>query len=158
MGPWYQRKGATTRNTLVKYESSITSHSKVMANVKVFGRQTDRLTDGIRTICLGSVSMQGIKMPKHPVQMGVEDTWKIQNIKWLTDHYVRGNFIKSHQIIIQPQLHQAQNPGLPRAPLPLMYSMILQSQASLWLWKERKRNLKNLVFLIASSCFFKHNI
>ena len=31
---WYQKKGLVIRNTHVKYESPITCHSKVMANVK----------------------------------------------------------------------------------------------------------------------------
>ena len=32
----YQRKGLTTRNTHVKYESSVTYHLKIMTNVKDF--------------------------------------------------------------------------------------------------------------------------
>jgi hypothetical protein len=40
---WYQKKGLAIRNTHMKYESSITCHSKDMANVVVFA---DRQTDG----------------------------------------------------------------------------------------------------------------
>ena len=32
----FQRKGLSARNTHVKYESFITNHSKVMANVKLY--------------------------------------------------------------------------------------------------------------------------
>ena len=39
------KKGFTPRNTYVKYERSITYHSKAMANVKVFCRQTNGQTD-----------------------------------------------------------------------------------------------------------------
>ena len=40
--PWYQRKGHITMNTSVKFETwFIIYHSKVMANVKAFSRQTD---------------------------------------------------------------------------------------------------------------------
>ena len=38
--------GHTTRNTHVKYERYITHHSKVMANVKEFCRQTNKQTNG----------------------------------------------------------------------------------------------------------------
>ena len=37
---WYSKKGLITRNTRVKYESSISSQSKVMTKVKLF--VTDR--------------------------------------------------------------------------------------------------------------------
>ena len=33
---WHQRKGLTSRNTYMKYESSNTCHSNVMANFKGF--------------------------------------------------------------------------------------------------------------------------
>ena len=37
------RKGLTTKNTHVKYESSVTYHSNVMANVKDFcNKQTEQ--------------------------------------------------------------------------------------------------------------------
>ena len=39
------QKNLTTRNTHVKYESSMTNHSKVMANVKGFCGKTDRQMD-----------------------------------------------------------------------------------------------------------------
>ena len=41
---FYQRKHLATRNTYVKYESFITYPSKVIANVKVFCRQTEKQT------------------------------------------------------------------------------------------------------------------
>jgi hypothetical protein len=44
---WYQQKGLVIRNTHMKYESPITYHSKDMANVESFCRQTDRP----KTIC-----------------------------------------------------------------------------------------------------------
>ena len=40
-----QQKGLTTRNTHVTYEIFITSHSKVMANVKFSWGQTERQKD-----------------------------------------------------------------------------------------------------------------
>ena len=44
--PWCQRKSLTTRNTHVKYESSITCHSKFMANVYFFvDKETDKQTE-----------------------------------------------------------------------------------------------------------------
>ena len=53
----YQRKGLITWNTHAKYESFITCHSKVMANVQVFffGRQTDKQ----QKIYAPNPSMQG---------------------------------------------------------------------------------------------------
>ena len=63
----------TTWNADVKYESSVTHHSNVMANVKVFGdkqmdrqsvkmtnRNTDRQKDRAKTIC-PDLLMRGIK-------------------------------------------------------------------------------------------------
>ena len=44
----------------MKYKSSITNHSKVMANVKDFWRQTDKQTDG-KNICPQSIDMGGIQ-------------------------------------------------------------------------------------------------
>ena len=41
-------KGLTTRNAHVKYESSITSDSKIMANVKVFD---EKRTHGTKILC-----------------------------------------------------------------------------------------------------------
>ena len=43
------KKGFYPRNIYVKYESSITYHSKAMANVKVF---VDRQTDRPKTLCV----------------------------------------------------------------------------------------------------------
>ena len=64
---WYQWKGLVTRNTHVKYESPLTYHSKVMANVKVFAdkqsnRLTDKQTDRPKTICPRICDSGGIKM------------------------------------------------------------------------------------------------
>ena len=39
--PWYQRQSLAQRNMQLKYESSFTNHSKVMANVKVFLKKFD---------------------------------------------------------------------------------------------------------------------
>ena len=39
---WYHRKGLTTRDIHTKYNSFLTYHSKVVANVKVFCVQIDR--------------------------------------------------------------------------------------------------------------------
>ena len=64
---WYRRKGLATRNRHVEYESSITYFSKVISNVKVFSRQTNRLTDRQdrqkdgQELYLPDISMQGNK-------------------------------------------------------------------------------------------------
>ena len=39
------KEGLTTRNNCLKYESSITYHSKVTANVKVLCRRPDKQTN-----------------------------------------------------------------------------------------------------------------
>ena len=69
---WYQKKGLVIKNTHVKYESSITYHSKDMANVKVFAdRQTDRQTDKQTNRRTGQklyapdLSIRGIKKKLH---------------------------------------------------------------------------------------------
>ena len=46
----HKRKGLGTRNTHVNYESSITYHSKVMANVKDFCRHIEKQTDRVKTV------------------------------------------------------------------------------------------------------------
>ena len=48
-------------NTRMEYESTITCHSKVMANVKVFSRQTDRKTNDGTTPYAIDLSMHGHK-------------------------------------------------------------------------------------------------
>ena len=54
-----KRKGFSPSNIYVKYKSSITYHSKAMAKVKVFCRQTnrktDRQTERQKTICSRSI-------------------------------------------------------------------------------------------------------
>ena len=56
------KNGFTPRNIYVKYESFITSHSKAMANVKVFAdkqtkRWPDRQTDKPKSICPQSIDV-----------------------------------------------------------------------------------------------------
>ena len=57
-----QRKGLTSRNTNVKYENSITYHSKGMGNVTVFFGQTDKETGQKLYAC--DLSMKGHKLSR----------------------------------------------------------------------------------------------
>ena len=50
LGLWCHRKGLTTRKTHMKYESSMTYHLKVMANVKVFVGETEKQESQAKTI------------------------------------------------------------------------------------------------------------
>lgn len=58
----YRKKGLIIRDTFVKYESQIPTHSKVMCNFKVFAdKQTDQWTERAKTIYPQIFDDSGIK-------------------------------------------------------------------------------------------------
>ena len=59
---WYHRKGLTTRDIHTKYDSFLTYHSKVVANVKVFCVQIDREGKNYNIPGAPALSILGKKM------------------------------------------------------------------------------------------------
>ena len=78
------KRGLTTRNTHVKYKTSITYRSKVMANVKSFlltNRQKGKQTDKAKTIFPDASAVEGGRIHKLEGHVGpVSLHWLIHKI------------------------------------------------------------------------------
>ena len=98
----YQRKDLTTRNMHVKYESSITYHSKFMATIKVYCRQKDRVGVGgepkphPQSINVGHKKQGKIKEPSYDTKC-----WQIREV--LSEKFLWTEPIKSKQFILTMQ-------------------------------------------------------